>query len=67
MIKKILKSVSKLLYVTSRLLLIVLGVASLYLANLFLMKPVSIDHFLGKELALGLIDSPEALDRKSVV
>ena len=61
MIKKILKSVSKLLYVASRLLLLTLGVASLYLANLFLMKPVSIDHFLGKELALGLIDSPEAL------
>ena len=61
MIKKILKSVSKLLYVTSRLLLLILGLASLYLANLFLMKPVSIDHFLGKELALGLIDSPEAL------
>ena len=61
MIKKILKSVSTLLYVTSRLLLLILGLASLYLANLFLMKPVSIDHFLGKELALGLIDSPEAL------
>ena len=61
MIKKILKSVSKLLYVTSRLMLLILGLASLYLANLFLMKPVSIDHFLGKELALGLIDSPEAL------
>ena len=25
------------------------------------MKPYSIDHFLGKELVLGLVDSPEAM------
>ena len=35
--------------------------ASLYLANLFLMKPYSIDHYLAKELVIGLADSPEAL------
>ena len=35
--------------------------ASLYLANLFLMKPFSIDHYLAKELVIGLADSPEAL------
>ena len=36
-----------------------LAVASLYLANLFLMKPHSIDHYLAKELTLSLLDSPE--------
>ena len=35
--------------------------ASLYLTNLFLMKPYSIDHYLAKELVIGLADSPEAL------
>ena len=25
------------------------------------MKPYSIDHFLGKELVFGLVDSPEAM------
>ena len=54
MIKKILKYVK-------RFLILVVGVSSLYLVNLFLMKPFSIDHFLGKELVLGLIDSPEAM------
>jgi len=54
MIKKILKY-------SLRFLAIIIGVISLYLVNLFLMKPVSIDHYLGKELILGLVDSPEAL------
>ena len=54
MIKKILKY-------SLRFLAIVIGVISLYLGNLFLMKPISIDHYLGKELILGLVDSPEAL------
>ena len=36
-----------------------LAVVSLYLANLFLMKPYSIDHYLAKELTLSLLDSPE--------
>ena len=44
-----------------RLFILAIGVMSLYLANLFLMKPYSIDHYLGKELVLGLIDSPEAM------
>ena len=35
------------------------AVASLYLANLFLMKPYSIDHYLAKELTLSLLESPE--------
>jgi len=34
-------------------------VVSLYLANLFLMKPYSIDHYLGKDLVTGLLESPE--------
>ena len=54
MIKKILKY-------SLRFLAIVIGVISLYLVNLFLMKPVSIDHYLGKEFILGLVDSPETL------
>lgn len=54
MIKKILKYVK-------RFFILVVGISSLYLVNLFLMKPFSIDHFLGKELVVDLIDSPEAL------
>ena len=54
MIKKILKY-------SLRFLAIVISVISLYLVNLFLMKPISIDHYLGKELILDLVDSPEAL------
>tara|TARA_Y100000385_G_scaffold30627_1_gene28896 strand:- start:1387 stop:3219 length:1833 start_codon:yes stop_codon:yes gene_type:complete len=38
-----------------------MGLSSLYLVNLFLMKPVSIDHYLGKELLITLIDSPESM------
>ena len=44
---------------TGYLLLSGLVVVSLYLANLFLMKPYSIDHYLAKELSLNLMDSPE--------
>ena len=38
-----------------------LSLGSLYLVNLFFMKPASIDHYLGKEVITGLIDSPEAM------
>ena len=54
MIKKILKQAGKLIAV-------ILGIASLYLFNLFFMKPFSIDHYLGKELVLDLTGSPEEL------
>ena len=54
MIKKILKH-------TGRLIAVSLGIASLYLFNLFFMKPFSIDHYLGKELVLDLTGSPEEL------
>ena len=36
-----------------------IAVALLYLANLFLMKPYSIDHYLAKELTLSLMEAPE--------
>ena len=44
-------------------LIVVFGISvcSLYIANLFLMKPLSIDHYLGKNLIVGLVDSPEAM------
>ena len=54
MIKKILKY-------TKNLILLALSLAGIYLFNLFFMKPYSIDHFLGKELIFGLVDSPEAM------
>ena len=34
-----------------------LVVVSLYTANLFLMKPYSIDHYLSKELVMSLLES----------
>ena len=49
----------KLLKYVGYLVLSGLAVVSLYLANLFLMKPYSIDHYLAKELTLSLLDSPE--------
>ena len=49
------------LKIFSYLFLVIFVPTSIYLANLFLMKPYSIDHYLGKELVLGLIDSPETL------
>ena len=36
-----------------------ISLCSLYLANLFLMKPFSVDHYLGKNLIVGLVDSPK--------
>ena len=34
---------------------------SLYLLNLFSKKPYSLDHFLAKELIVGILDSPESM------
>ena len=42
------------------------AVASLYLANLFLMKPYSMDHYLAKELTLSLLEAPEFMTYISV-
>ena len=41
------------------LIFIILVVSSLYLMNLFSKKPYSLDHFLAKELIVGVFDSPE--------
>ena len=49
----------KLLKFVSYIVVSGLAVISLYLVNLFLMKPYSIDHYLAKELTMGLLESPE--------
>ncbi|MDB9934819.1 DUF885 domain-containing protein [Gammaproteobacteria bacterium] len=41
------------------IILLGLSIISLYMINLFAMKPYSIDHYLAKELTMGLLDSPE--------
>ncbi len=46
-------------------LLVTLGV--LYLGNLFFMKPLSLDHYLGKEVVLEFLDSPEALTYMGII
>ena len=53
------KIMKKLLKYVGYLVIGGLSIVSLYLANLFLMKPYSIDHYLAKELTLSLLDSPE--------
>ena len=53
--------IKKILIYSLRFSVLALGIASLYLFNLFFMKPVSIDHYLGKELVMDLTDSPEEL------
>jgi len=53
------KIMKKLLKYVGYLVLSGLAVVSLYLANLFLMKPYSIDHYLAKELVMSLLESPE--------
>ena len=40
-------------------ILLGLAIISLYMINLFAVKPYSIDHYLAKELTMGLLDSPE--------
>ena len=42
-------------------LTLVVAISGLYLINLFLMKPVSIDHYLGKEIVMEMLDTPEML------
>tara|TARA_B100001123_G_scaffold442945_1_gene587737 strand:+ start:392 stop:2209 length:1818 start_codon:yes stop_codon:yes gene_type:complete len=49
----------RILKLLSYLILSGFALASIYAANLFLMKPYSLDHYLGKELVVGLMDSPE--------
>jgi len=38
-----------------------LVVSSLYMINLFIMRPYSVDHFLAKELVMDMVDSPEMM------
>ena len=44
------------------LLITFLILSASYVVNLFLMKPLSMDHYLAKELVIELIDSPEAME-----
>ena len=46
---------------------VALALGMLYLGNLFLMKPLSLDHYLGKEVVLEFLDSPEALTYMGIV
>ena len=41
--------------------LVVVVIFSMYLLNLFSKKPYSLDHFLAKELIVGILDSPESM------
>ncbi len=53
--------IDKILKFLKSTFIVFMVVTGAYFINLFFMKPASIDHFLGKELMLGLVDSPEAL------
>ena len=53
--------IKRLLKICAVFLTFFTGLATLYLGNLFFMKPVSIDHYLGKEMVVSLVDSPELL------
>ena len=56
-----------LLNLTKKTLSIVLGIFGLYLVNLFFMKPISLDHYLGKEVISGMLDSPEAMTYLGII
>jgi hypothetical protein len=53
--------IKRLLKICAVFLTFFTGLTGLYLGNLFFMKPVSIDHYLGKEIVMSLVDSPEML------
>ena len=53
--------IKRLLKICAVFLTFFTGLTALYLGNLFFMKPVSIDHYLGKEIVVSLVDSPELL------
>ena len=61
MIKRILERAKTIFKLTIKLVAVLLVVTALYSFNLFMMKPFSVDHYLGKELILDLIESPEEL------
>ena len=56
-----------LLNLTKKTLSIILGIFGLYLVNLFFMKPISLDHYLGKEVISGMLDSPEAMTYLGII
>ena len=61
MIKRILERAKTIFKLTIKLVAVLLVVTALYSFNLFMMKPFSVDHYLGKELIIDLIESPEEL------
>jgi len=61
MIKRILERAKTIFKLTIKLVAVLLVLTALYSFNLFMMKPFSVDHYLGKELILDLIESPEEL------
>ena len=56
-----------LLKLTKYILTTVVGIFGLYLVNLFFMKPISLDHYLGKEVISGMLDSPEAMTYLGII
>ena len=56
-----------LLKLTKSILATVVGIFGLYLVNLFFMKPISLDHYLGKEVISGMLDSPEAMTYLGII
>ena len=56
-----------LLKLTKYILTTVVAIVGLYLVNLFFMKPISLDHYLGKEVISGMLDSPEAMTYLGII
>ena len=57
----------KILKFSAYLFLLGLIVGALYLLNLFFMRPVSMDHYLAKNLLIDLLDSPETITHLGLV
>ena len=57
----------KILKFSAYSVLLGLIVGGLYLANLFFMRPVSIDHYLAKNLLVDMFDSPETITHLGLV
>ena len=48
--------IKRLLKICAVFLAFFTGLTGLYLGNLFFMKPISIDHYLGKEIVVNMVD-----------
>ncbi len=57
----------KILKFSAYTVLLGLIIGGLYLANLFLMRPVSLDHYLAKNLVVDMFDSPETITHLGLV